>query len=75
MSNEPNEPDRVTLDQLREALTVLGIDSDTKSLREIRVEPGQITVVRHRRNDEGRIFTVAYNDVATVTTTIAVVGK
>jgi len=66
---------RVTLDQLREALTVMGLDPDIRTLKTVFIEPGMITVVRKRQNEEGRDYIVGYADVATETVTIAVVGK
>jgi hypothetical protein len=66
---------RVTLDQVREAFKILGFDPDLSTLRELRMEPGQITIERARLNEEGRQFVVGYHDVATETVTVAVVGK
>jgi hypothetical protein len=66
---------KVTLDQLREALTVMGIDSDTKTLQTVFIEPGKITVVRKRLNESGHNYVVGYQDVATEIVTMAVVDK
>lgn len=66
---------RVTLDQLGEFITQLGIDWDPRSLRGIVIEPGKITVTRNRHNEQGHSYVLPGTDeVATETVTIAVVN-
>lgn len=70
-----NDAHRVTQAQLREAFTVLGLDPDLSTLRELWIEPGVITLERARLNEDGRQYAVGSADLATETITIAVVGK
>ena len=66
---------RVTHAQLREALTVMGLDPDITHLRDLRIEPGVITVERMRLDEDGKSYAVGYADVSTEVITIAVVAK
>lgn len=66
---------RITLAQIREAFTVLGLDPDLSTLRELRMEPGRITLERARLNEDGKQYVVGYADLATETVTIAVVNE
>jgi hypothetical protein len=67
---------RITLDQIRDLLTGLGIEPDTNRLMTVFIEPGKVTVVRKRQDENGRyVLLLDHNEVATETTTIAVVGR
>lgn len=66
---------RITLSQIREASTVLGLDPDLSTLRELRMEPGRITVERARLNEQGKQYVAGYSEMATETVTIAVVAE
>lgn len=69
-----NDPHTITLDRLIELVAGLGIDTtDIRSnMRSIHIEAGRVEVVRFRRNEAGKIYTVGSNEVATETITIAV---
>lgn len=69
-----NDPTHVTSDQLREAMTALGIEPDLKQLRTITIEPGLITVVRTRVTEDGKNFVVSYDRLATETSEIRLLG-
>jgi hypothetical protein len=70
-----NDAITVTLDQVRSLLGDLGVEPDTSDLRSVHIDPGVITVTRFRKNEEGRMVVLpGTSDVATVTTTIAVVA-
>jgi hypothetical protein len=65
-----NDPSTITHRQLREALSVMGVDPDLDTLKSITIEPGVITAVRKRVNAEGKNFAVSYDRLATETTEI-----
>lgn len=69
------DPEKVTLDQVRQALTVMGINPDVAHVRTIYMEPRQITITRYQVNDNGHHFRAEGRPgVATETSTIRVVG-
>lgn len=71
-----NDPHRITLDQLRDLLAGLGIEPDVMTLRTIFIEPGKVTVVRMRLDENGNSYVLPeQNEVATETVTIAVVNS
>ena len=49
-----NDAHRVTLAQLGEFLTQLGIDWTPETIHSIVMKAGQITVTRNRRDEQGR---------------------
>lgn len=70
-----NDPSAVTTGQLREALCALGIEPDLDQLKTIIIEPGVITVVRKRLNENGKNFIVSYDRLATETTEIRLLAE
>jgi hypothetical protein len=66
---------RIPLDKVRELLAGLGVEPDTSNLKSVHIDPGVITVTRFRRDEDGYMVVCPGTDqVATETTTIAVVG-
>jgi hypothetical protein len=66
-----SEPEFITLDQLKDALEVMGIGRDVSDLQSVDIGPESITVVRRRTNERGNFFvTQLSNSLATVTTEI-----
>lgn len=68
-----NDATRISLTQIRQVLEILGIEPDTRKLRTIFIEPGRVTVVRKRSDENGRDIVIeSHNEVATETITIPV---
>jgi hypothetical protein len=65
------DPTAVTIDQIRQALDVLGIVGPIDDIRDVTIGPGAVGVTRYRRNADGQWFR-AGNDAATTVTTIGI---
>lgn len=70
-----NEPERIRLDQVRDALQAMGIDRDTKDLESVSIEVDRVVVTRRRTDEKGRFLVIPWGStLATVTTEIPLVG-
>jgi hypothetical protein len=71
-----NDPTRVKLSTVVEFLRGIGLDPvDIRNLRSVHFDPGMVTVIRQRRDENGHFIVVGEGDdaqVATETTLIAV---
>lgn len=47
------DSETVTLSQICEALTVMGIEPDVTHVREIRIDPRGVTITRYQHDDGG----------------------
>ncbi len=63
----------ITLGQVRDLLTGLGIEPDVENITRVTMEPGKVTVVRNRLRD-GKPY-IAGGTLATESVTIPVVGR
>ena len=72
-----NEPDGIRIDQVRDALEVMGISRDVTDLESVSIEIDKVVVTRRRRSDSGQLITIrSYGgSLATVTTEIPLVGE
>jgi hypothetical protein len=71
-----NDAHRVTVAQLGEFISQLGIDWTPDDLRSIEVLPGKVVVTRYRRDENGlHVADYENNELTTETVTIAVVAK
>jgi hypothetical protein len=71
-----SDPHSIPLDRLIELVAGLGIDTTRpQDIRSIHIENRKVEVVRFRRNESGRKYTVGPNEVATETVTIAIEGR
>jgi hypothetical protein len=69
-----NDPLCVSLVRVADFLREIGLDPvDVKDIKSVHFDPGCLTVVRHRRDERGRLV-VAGNQVASETTTIRIDG-
>lgn len=68
------DPHHITIAQVRELLTGLGIEPDTANIRTVVIESGKVTVVRYRLDESGHRYVVGPNELATETIMIKVVG-
>jgi hypothetical protein len=67
-----NDPLRVSLTRVAEFLREIGLDPvDVKDLASVHFDPGCLTVVRHRRDESGRML-VAGGGVTRETVTIRI---
>ncbi len=67
-----NDPLRVSLIRVAEFLREVGLDPvDVKDIASVHFDPGCLTVVRHRRDENGRML-VAGDDVTSETVTIRI---
>lgn len=67
------DPYRVTMAQVEDALQILGIQG-VNDIRRVEFEPGRITIERMRKDESGQAYVTLGYDVATVTVTVSVVG-
>ncbi len=47
------DPESITLEQVRAAVEALGIDPDLRHVREIRIEPRDVTITRYQTTESG----------------------
>ncbi|SBT64218.1 hypothetical protein GA0070622_1188 [Micromonospora sediminicola] len=67
-----NDSHRVPLSKVVAFLRDIGLDPvDPADLRSVTFGAGGVEVVRYRRNEQGQIYAVAPNTVATETVTLA----
>lgn len=67
-----NDPVRVSLTKVADFLREIGLDPvDVKDLASAHFDPGCLTVVRHRRDADGRMY-IAGDSVASETVTIRI---
>jgi hypothetical protein len=66
-----DEPRTIMLAQIAKLIAGLGIATDVKDIRSIRMVPGKVELVRYRLTDDGRHF-IAGDVVATETVVIAI---
>ena len=52
------DPTTVTIDQVRDALAVLGIVDDFTNISRVTIDPHRIEVVRYRIDEQGRKVSV-----------------
>lgn len=73
----PKDPERITVEQVRDALSVMGIDRDVTDLESVSIEVDKVVIVRRRRaEDGGFLLTRAYGgSLATVATEVPLVGE
>jgi hypothetical protein len=68
------DPFVITLEQVSEALGILGVE-DIARVRRVEIEPGKVTVTRFRRDSDGNLYVVpGYDEIANEMITIAVKG-
>lgn len=71
-----NDAHCITLTQLGEFLTQLGLDWTPNEIRSIAIEPGKVTVVRTRYDEDGRTRVLpGHDEPASEIVTIPVVER
>jgi hypothetical protein len=71
-----NEPDQIRIDQIRDALEVLGLGRDVTDLESVSIEVDRVIVTRRRRSEKGQFPVVPFaNMLATVRTEVPLVGE
>ncbi|WP_194821309.1 hypothetical protein [Micromonospora sp. S-DT3-3-22] len=71
-----NDTHRVPMSKVLAFLRDIGLDPvDASDLKSVTMDGGKVEVVRFRRDENGKMYVVGHNEVATETVTITLDGK